>query len=106
MLGITDQRKCRSYVFADLCRIHVHMYQNLVVKNKIRLADRTVRHAGTRHNNKIGFIHGTVGIRLSVVADHSKVQGMLCRHNANAHHGGNNRNPMMLRKGDKLFICL
>ncbi len=80
------------------------MHENFVLGNQIRLADRAVGNPCAHHDKKVRFVHRPIGIRFSVIANHAIIHGMLRRHNADAHHRGNNRNIVFFRKGTQLFF--
>ena len=98
MLHIAHQRNMRPYIFTDFCRIHIHMYQYLVIRNQIRLADRPISHPRSYHDNQIRLIHGTVGTRLPVISYHAIIHRMPGRHSADAHHSRHYRNFIFFRK--------
>ncbi len=89
--------------FADFRRVHIDMYQYLVMGDHVRLIHGTVGHAGADHDQKVGFIHRAVGIGFSVIADHAEIHGVLCGHDADAHHGGNHGDAELFRESSKFF---
>ena len=103
---ITYQWNGRTRIFADLRRIHVNVHQHFVSCDEIRLTDRAICHSGSHHDQQIRFVHGTVGISLTVIAHHSIIKRMFGRHNTDTHHGGHHGNTVFFRKAAQLLLGL
>ena len=99
VLQIAYQRNGRTCVLTDFCRVYVDMDQYLVVFDFIGTGNGTVRHPGAGQQDHVRLVHGPVAVGLPVVAYHTEKHGMFRRHGSQAHHGGNHRDPMLIRKG-------
>ncbi len=106
MLRVPNQRNCRTYVFADLRRIHVNMDKHFVFRDQIGLVYRPVSYPRAHHEKEVRLVHGAVGKRLSVIAHHTVIHRMLGGHSADSHHGGNHGNAVFFRKCPKRILRL
>ena len=86
ILDIADQRDCRSKVFTDLGGIDIDVDDIDLLFQVFRLRNGAVCDPCTRDDQKVTVCHGTVCIGFSVISQHSEVQGVVFRHNADAHH--------------------
>ena len=106
MFGVSYQRNGRTCIFTDFRRVHINVHKHFIPGNHIRLVHRSIRYPGAYHNQKIRVVHGTVGIRLSVISHHPIVKRVICRHDTDSHHSRYHWNAMIFCKFAQLVLCV
>ena len=71
-----------------------------------RFGNGTVGDPRTGNDQKVTVCHGTVCIRFSIISQHSEVQRVVFRHNADAHHRCYKRDIVLLTELADTFLTV
>ena len=80
------------------------MHKYFIPCDHVRLIDSPVSHPGSHHDQQIRFVDCTIGVGFPVISHHSEIQRMICRHNADAHHGRYHRNAVLFREPAQILL--
>ena len=92
------------HVLADLRRVHVDVDGGHPPLNFVGFNDGPVGRPGTHHDEQVGLGQGLVGAVVTVGPDHAHVQGVVGRHDGNAHHGLDQRDACALHQLQQLRL--